>query len=199
MYQNNSQVEGSGSFGLIGGEQKIWCSYDLDNENKYSDEEVKAYLMHALCNAAGMFNEQQRKDRDSFVKIYSDNIKDNCKVCFTKQDKNYTMNGNFDYNSITIASSYSYSKNGGKTIEKIGGGEIPRSTHLSDGDIYFLNQHYLPYIARTDNYIQLDKKVWMDGRLLTEQERIQLQTDLNAQRGLYGTHPESGVIDQKPW
>lgn len=199
MYSNNSKIEGSGSFGLIGGEQKIYCSYDLDNEDKYTDDEVKAFLMHALCNAAGMFNEQQRKDRDSYVKIYDENIKDNCKPCFTKQDKNYTMNGTFDYNSITIASSYSYSKNGKKTIEKIGNGEIPRNDKLSSGDIYFLNQHYLPYIARTDNYVQLDKRVWMDGRLLTEQERIQLQNNLNAQRGLYGTPPESGEIKQKPW
>lgn len=74
--------------------------------------------MHALCNAAGMFNEQQRKDRDSYVDIYLNNVKSGCTFQFTKQDENYTMLGNFDYNSITLASSQAYSKNGYNTITK---------------------------------------------------------------------------------
>ena len=200
MYDNDSKIEGSGSYGLIGGEQYIYCSTDLNNKNKYSDEEVRAFLMHALCNAAGMFNEQQRNDRDNYVTIYTANIKSNCKPCFEKQTKNYVTMGNFDYNSITMASSKSYSVNGENTIVKKGdGGEIKRNLTLSESDINFLNAYYLPYIARKDNYVQLDKKVYRDGRLLTDTERQELQDALNAERGLTGTPPESGVIIRDPW
>lgn len=199
MLENISNTEGAGNFGLIGGEQIIYVPKDLADTQKYTSDEVIAFLVHAFCNAAGMFNEQQRKDRDDYVQIYQEHIKESCKICFSKQSQNYTMQGTFDYHSITLASSKSYSKDGQNTIVKKGGGEIARNLKLSDADIYFLNAHYLPYRARTDNYIELYEKVYYNGRLLTESERIQLQNDLNAQRGLYGTPPLNGRIDRLPW
>lgn len=195
----DSQIEGTGSFGLIGGEQYIYVPYALTDRSKYTTREVVAFFLHAFCNAAGMFNEQQRKDRDTYVTVTLNNVKDACKVCFNKQTKNYVMQGNFDYQSVTLASSRSYSKNGLKTIVKVGGAEIAKNLNLSAGDIYFLNTYYLPYIGRTDNYIELDEVVYSEGRVLTEEERIQLQTQLNAQRGLYGTPPPENRIEKIPW
>ena len=141
--------------------------------------------MHAFCNAAGMFNEQQRKDRDQYVDIHWENIKEGCNFYFDRETDNYTMLGYFDYNSITLASSKAYSKNGNNTITKKGGGSIAKKLTLSLYDISFLNDHYLPLIARSDLYIELDKVVYLsDGRKLTEAERIDLQAYLNARRGL---------------
>lgn len=197
-YSNGSN-EGSGSFGLVGGEQHIRVPAEFADKKKYTDEEVAAFLMHAFCNAAGMFNEQQRKDRDSYVNIYLNNVKSGCTFQFTKQDKNYTMLGNFDYHSITLASSNAYSKNGNNTITKKGGGLIARNDNLSAMDKNFLNNYYLPYIARTDLWIELDNVVYNNGRILTESERLQLQSQLNQQRGLYGTPPASGRIERAPW
>lgn len=191
--------EGSGSFGLVGGEQQIRVPAEFADRNLYTDEEVVGFLMHALCNAAGMFNEQQRKDRDSYVDIYLNNVKSGCTFQFTKQDKNYTMLGNFDYNSITLASSKAYSKNGSNTITKKGGGLIARNYHLSALDKSFLNKFYLPYIGRTDIWIELDKVVFYDDRILTESERLQLQRQMNEQRGLYGEPPANGRIERQPW
>lgn len=74
--------------------------------------------MHAFCNAAGMFNEQQRKDRDDYVVVNLNNVKDNCKSAFAKITQNYTMQGAFDMSSITLAASKDYSKNGENTIMK---------------------------------------------------------------------------------
>lgn len=48
----------------------------------------------------------------------------------------------------------------------------------------------LAILARDDNCYELDTKVYYNGRILTEEERIQLQTNLNTQRGLTGTPPE---------
>lgn len=191
--------EGSGSFGLVGGEQKIFIPTQFDNP-QYDEDEIRAFFMHAFCNAAGMFNEQQRPDRDSWVRIYSSNIKDACQFQFTKQSNNYITRGTFDYNSITMASSYAYSKNGNKTIERISGGEIARTVELSDRDKGFLNYFYLPFIARKDLWIELDSPVYYDGGQLTEYERLNLQRQLNQQRGLYGDPPPPAEpIERKPW
>ena len=196
-YADNNEVDGTGSFGLVGGEQYINVPRSLENQ---ADSVVTRFFLHALCNAAGMFNEQQRKDRDDFVTINWDNIKDNCKPLFDKQNNNYIMNGSFDFYSITLASSYSFSKNGNKTIQRKGSeASIALQYHLSPLDIYFLNEHYLPYIARTDNYIELDDYVYNHGRLLTEDERKELQDYLNSQRGLSGEPPAEGRIERTPW
>ena len=195
-----SKYEGTGSFGLVGGEQFISIP-QIFNEEKYKSgpayRELVAFLLHAFCNAAGMFNEQQRPDRDEHVTIYWDNIKDDYKTYFEKCGRNYIMNGSFDKNSITIASSKAYSKNGAPTIKLIGGGEILKNQTLSDSDKFFLNQHYLPYIARKDTYTELDSIVYFQGRRLTEEERLRLQNYLNQQRGLYGEPPADGRSPQR--
>lgn len=197
---NNNNIEGSGSYGLVGGEQYIYVPSSLNTTNA-NPKEIKRFFIHALCNAAGMFNEQQRKDRDDYVTINWNNIKDNCKPAFNKQDKNFIMFGTFDYHSVTLASSKAYSKNGSNTILKKGGGEIAVNYTLSEGDRAFLNKFYLPMIARTDNYIELDTVVYDGNNVkLTESQRLQLQTQINQQRGLYGNPPASGrKTDLVPW
>ena len=196
VHMNESAVEGSGSYGLIGGEQFINVPAALKSE---SDDEIRRFFLHAFCNAAGMFNEQQRKDRDDYVTINLNNVKSNCKSAFTKITKNYTMQGSFDYFSITLAASTDYSNGSGNTIMKTGNYSIAKTYSLSYNDIYFLNGRYLPYIARTDNYIELDDTYYPNGQKLTEAERLQLQTQLNNQRGLYGEPPLSGRATLIEW
>lgn len=193
---NGTAVEGSGSYGLVGGEQYINVPETL---SKSTHDEMKRFFMHAFCNAAGMFNEQQRKDRDDYVVVYLNNVKDNCKAAFTKITKNYTMHGAFDMSSITLAASKDYSKNGQNTIVKKGNYKIPINSTLSAGDISFLNSFYLPYIARTDNYIELGDTYYPNGQKLTESERLELQNQLNAQRGLYGTPPIENRKEELDW
>lgn len=106
----------SSNVGLVGGEQFI------DVPDGYEKDDLTAYLMHALCNAAGMFNEIQRKDRDRYVDIKWDNIAPTHKTSFDMVGGNYTQQGYFDYNSITMFSSYDLSKNGQPTVQKKGGG-----------------------------------------------------------------------------
>ena len=198
-----SKYAGKGSCGLVGGEQFISIPQTF-NDDKYKSgagyKQLVAFLLHAFCNAAGMFNEQQRPDRDKYVTIYRDNIKDGYQAYFEKCGRNYIMNGSFDKNSITIASSKAYSKNGNPTIKLISGGEILKNLTLSDLDKYFLNQHYLPYIARKDNYTELDSIVYIDGRKLTDEERLRIQHQLNQQRGLFGEPSAEGRSPRRiPW
>ena len=87
----------------------------------------------------GMFNEQQRPDRDNYVKIYLENVKDNCKSAFDKIKSNYTTMGNFDTSSITLASSKDFSKNGSNTITT--------KTGLDIAINYTLSTHCLLYTS----------------------------------------------------
>ncbi len=193
---NSTAIEGSGSYGLVGGEQYINVPTALSSK---SSSEIKRFFIHAFCNAAGMLNEQQRNDRDDYVTITLDNVKDNCKSAFTKITSNYLMQGAFDYYSITLAASKDYSKNGSNTITKKAGYLIEQNQTLSSGDIHFLNSFYLPYIARTDNYVELDDTYYPNGQKLTETERINLQNQINAQRGLTGTPPIENRKELVEW
>ena len=192
----DSGREGSGNYGLVGGEQYINVPTTLENADA---NEIKQFFLHAFCNAAGMFNEQQRPDRDNYVKIDFNNVKDNCKSAFDKIKSNYTTMGMFDMFSITLASSKDFSKNGSNTITTKTGLGIAINYTLSTQDKAFLNSHYLPYIARKDNYVELDDVYDQSGRRLTEEERLQLQNQINAQRGLYGVPPANGRIELVDW
>ena len=60
------------------------------------------------------------------------------------------------------------------------GGSISQGYNLSTFDRQWLNDSYLPFIARSDNYLELDSIVYKsDNTIMTEQERLQLQAQLN--------------------
>lgn len=79
-----------------------------------------------------------------------------------------------------IYSSYTFSKNGQATMLKKDGSIFSQNSVLSDLDRAWLNYFYLPYIARSDVYRELDDVVY-DGNnnVLTEAQRIELQAALN--------------------
>lgn len=107
------------------------------------------------------------------------------------------MLGKFNVLRIALAFSKAYRINpiSSNTITKKGGGLIAENLELSYTDKYFINDFHLPYIGRTDNWIELDTIVYYEGSKLSESERIQLQNKLNADRDLYGIRR----IERKPW
>lgn len=189
---------GSSYIGLLGEEQYIYIPQDMaNNPDKYSADEIVGFIKHALCNVAGMYNEQQRNDRDSYVTLYTANIQSDNLYHFNKITKNYFSRGSFDWSSITLAASYDFSKNGSKTITTKSGGTMPANTSLSDLDRMFLNYFYLPYRPRTDTYRELDDIVYDgDSRQLTESERIQLQAYLNNGNA---NPPSTGSMTPPAW
>jgi hypothetical protein len=60
------------------------------------------------------------------------------------------------------------------------GSYISQGRDLSDKDRLWLNYYYLPFVARSDTYLELDSVVY-DGNntRLTEQQRLQIQAQLN--------------------
>lgn len=137
-------------------------------------------VVHELCHACAMYHEHCRYDRDNYITVYTNNVEDDALSDVRKITSNYYTRGAFDFNSIMIYGSYTFSKNGQPTMLKKDGSTFYQNDVLSDLDRAWLNYFYLPYIARSDVYRELDDVVY-DGNnnVLTEAQRIELQAALN--------------------
>lgn len=161
---------GSSYIGLKGGEQYIYLPANA----------TVGFIIRALVNVAGMYNEQQRNDRDTYVNVNSGNIQPANSYHFNKITTNFYSIGVFDFNSITLSGSDEFSSNGLYSITQKNGAVISRNESLSDLDRRFLNYFYLPYTARTDTYRELASVVYDGNNVqLTESQRLDLQAALN--------------------
>lgn len=142
-------------------------------------------IEHEICHALGMLHEQCRPDRDDYVTINTSNLTPVGKANIQKRVSNYSMKGAYDFNSIMTNSSYASSAyvviDASKPIyTKLDGSVVNQGIDLSAGDCSWLNYYYLPYVARSDSYSELDSVVYDENnKRLTEDQRIQLQAQLN--------------------
>lgn len=138
-------------------------------------------VIHEFCHALAMFHEHQRYDRDNYVTVNYNNITNSEWSQFNKMTSYYII-GNFDFNSIMLYDSYSFSKNGLPSMVRKSNGQdfTANRTRLSDLDRSWLNTFYIPYIARSDVYAELANVVYKpDNTIMTPQERLQFQASLN--------------------
>lgn len=163
--------------GRIGGMQELKIAYFAS----------VGTVMHEMCHALGLMHEQNRYDRDNYITIHSENISPEGKSQFAKETNNYYYIGDFDFKSIMLYDSYSFSKNGQPTMTKKDGSIFyANRVALSEFDKRFLNTFYLPYKARTDICTELDKIVYKsDNSIMSEPERIKLERQLNRNRCSY--------------
>lgn len=187
IHVSSSEQKGSSFVGLQGAEQFVYLPVDAPKE----------FIIKALINAAGMYNEQQRNDRDNYVNINTANIDAVNRYQFEKITSNFYSMGSFDFNSITLAGSQEFSFNGLNSITKKDNSIIVSNSVLSNLDRAFLNYFYLPYIARTDVYRELAATVY-DGNnnILTSEQRLELQAYLNNGNP---NPPSTGRITPVPW
>ncbi|XP_074093841.1 protein tolkin-like [Cotesia typhae] len=107
-------------------------------------------ILHELGHAIGFFHEHEHPDRDLYVKINFENIKDDDNYLFTKLDLESvsTLDQPYNYDSIMHYSSFSSSKGSGKKtivpLRKINGTnpDIGQRIKLSEGDISAANLLY---------------------------------------------------------
>lgn len=99
--------------------------------------------VHEIGHALGLWHEQNRLDRDSYVKINFDNITPQYAYNF-QQSHNHSMNiGKYDYRSIMHYGAYDFSKNGKPTITVLDGKHsIGQRNGLSSGDVAALKEMY---------------------------------------------------------
>ncbi|MCF0244268.1 MAG: hypothetical protein HUK06_05795 [Bacteroidaceae bacterium] len=165
--------------GRIGGRQEI----SLADFAFYSWN--TGVIVHEICHALGMLHEQCRPDRDNYVTINTSNLTSVGLSQFSKRTTNYYYIGDYDFNSVMGYSSYTSS---GSIVyntslpmyTKLDGSLIYQGSGLSFNDRRWINALYLPYIARSDVYAELDDVVYNgNNEILSPSERLEFQAQLN--------------------
>ncbi|MEO2063012.1 MAG: M12 family metallopeptidase [Christiangramia sp.] len=127
----------SSYIGMIGGKQDITLADACTTGN----------VIHEIGHSLGLWHEQSRADRDSYITIHFDNIKSGREYNFeTYVDSGYDgdeFTSKLDFGSIMMYSAYAFSANGEPTITKKDGSlySAQRSA-LSSGDIQGINSMY---------------------------------------------------------
>jgi len=99
--------------------------------------------IHEIGHAIGLFHEQSRSDRDTFVQIVEANIKPFARFNFRKQIQNAQDLGNYDYESIMHYSHDAFSINDLPTIIPLQAGiTIGQRKGLSKGDVEGIKKMY---------------------------------------------------------
>ena len=93
-------------------------------------------IVHEIGHAVGFFHEHNRVDRDKYVDIHWDNIKDNERRNYYKLDKNYstTLELPYDYYSVMHYDETTFAKDGHRSFTTKGGYTVYNS-ELSPIDV----------------------------------------------------------------
>lgn len=126
-----------------------FVGYFKDNVNQVNIEGIdrKNTVMHEILHALGLYHEHQRPDRDLYLTVDTDIVRESYKDAFKKLDiSDYKDAGtDFDYESIMLYSRGLGCVNGGDCITRADGTPLLRSEEkpgLSKGDAAVLRALY---------------------------------------------------------
>ncbi|KAG1665128.1 Zinc metalloproteinase nas-13 [Nymphon striatum] len=123
---------------MVGGRQQLSLGRGCNNHG---------IIIHEVGHALGLYHEQNRNDRDKYLKIIWDNILPSQRHNFKQQQTWATfLMTSFDYDSIMEYGSKSFSKNGLDTIEVLDKTKSIKEPYLKSGptkkDTYIMNSLY---------------------------------------------------------
>lgn len=134
----NSQTGCWSLVGKIGGRQELNLQTECFQQT--------GTVIHEICHTLGFSHEQNRSDRDKYVKIMASNIPADKMINFEKNAKDETFSVPYDYGSILHYSATAFSVNGQPTIVSKGGPgtkeKMGQRKELSKSDIIKLNKMY---------------------------------------------------------
>ncbi|MBZ4415243.1 M12 family metallopeptidase [Myxococcus sp. RHSTA-1-4] len=143
-------VRGSGCsslFGMVGGRQVINLADNCSTGN----------TIHEIGHAVGLLHEQTRQDRDNHVIIHWNNIQYGMSSNFqkyTQQGIDAFDKGAFDFDSVMMYDSYSFSANGLPTITRLNGTTFfAQRDALSAGDLSMIQWVYGGPYARIESQL----------------------------------------------
>lgn len=134
--------------GRIGGRQRLWLA----------DWATAGTVIHEILHAVGLEHEQSRPDRDDYIIVVDTNIIKGNEHNFEKMSKGEVEPADkFDFNSIMLYSSSSFSKNDKPTLVKKSDKTTWDSNkdNLSDDDVKMINKIYPKTIVAP--YINFDE------------------------------------------
>jgi hypothetical protein len=106
--------------------------------------------IHEIGHVWGLWHEQSREDRDTYVKINYENIEPGQEYNFDQHISDGDDFGAYDYGSIMHYGRYAFSKNGQPTIEVLQPGmNIGQRERLSPGDITAVELMYPQFSSKT--------------------------------------------------
>ncbi|XP_034555196.1 low choriolytic enzyme-like [Notolabrus celidotus] len=100
-------------------------------------------IQHELMHALGFYHEQNRSDRDQYVKINFENFNEYYSINFQKKDTN-NLNTPYDYSSLMHYGRTAFGSFGKETITPIPDASVPigQRQSLSEIDILRINRLY---------------------------------------------------------
>jgi len=105
----------------------------------------KGNVIHIIMQLLGFMSEQNRPDRDKYVKVIEENIIEDYRYLFEKKlNEEYKTTFKYDTKSIMHANAYLYTKNGNPTIidKRTGKSVVTQNKSLSNTDVKKINKLY---------------------------------------------------------
>ena len=139
IISNGSEGWSSSAIGRRGGKQLI----------RYADGHSWQILVHEFFHAFGVYHEQSRSDRDTYVEIKWDNIQDDAVGNFQKQPGSVDYY-DYDYSSLMHYPGTSFAKDASKPtiVPKQAGVTIGQRQRLSYGDRQTIAKMYERFRAK---------------------------------------------------